>query len=397
MKFARHGVLPVLVGVAAASRCKPHPPSSSTLITPTISSVPASSVLTSSAPASSVLTSSAPASSVLSSSSILSSSIPSSSLVPTCGGGQCLAAITAVPSIGDAFCSSWLSWTPATTVVTEVETVTSTHTNLETVTAVVTLTTATITETAGTTTLFQKRQLPSADPAESIFSECDSASASVSSACSCHLAGSTTSTVTVTETTTSTEIPEYTGTMTTTETTSVIQTVSAEATRVVPPQPILNSGLESYLTTGNISPWTDTVSTTGGQLQIINGVNPCAGAGDCAGGSVVIRVYPPAAGGYTAIRQTFLARPNTSYNFSFMYRCLNYNSAAYMSVWYAGQLVPNGNVQCSTPGSAFAHPRVGPFKTDETGVGEIEVRFHNPGGLPYLYVYADAFEATVAV
>ncbi|EAA29191.2 hypothetical protein GE21DRAFT_3800 [Neurospora crassa] len=405
MKFAgHHGVLPVLVGVAAASRCKPHPPSSSTLITtPTISSVPVSSVPVSSVPVSSVpvssvLISSAPASSVLSSSSILSSSIPSSSLAATCGGAQCLAAITAVSSIGDAFCSSWLSWTPATTVVTEVETVTSTHTNLETVTAVVTLTTATVTETAGTTTLFQKRrQLPSADPAESIFSECDSASASVSSACSCHLAGSTTSTVTVTETTTSTEIPEYTGTLTTTETTNVIQTVSAEATRVVPAQPILNSGLESYLTTGNISPWTDTVSTTGGTLQIINGVNPCVSAGDCAGGQVVIRVYPPTIGGYTAIRQTFLARPNTSYNLSFMYRCLNYNNVAYMSVWYAGQLVPNGNVQCNTPGSAFARPRVGPFTTDETGVGEIEVRFHNPGGLLYLYMYADAFEATVAV
>lgn len=281
--------------------------------------------------------------------------------------------------------------------------------------------------------MFRKRQLPSADPAESIFSECDSASASVSSACSCHLAGSTTSTVTVTETTTSTEIPEYTvrakihtylispsrlspltsihsvhtnvtcnpikSTLTTTETTNVIQTVSAEATRVVPPQPILNSGLESYLTTGNILPWTDTVSTTGGQLQIINGVNPCVGAGDCAGGQVVIRVYPPtvAGGGYTAIRQTFLARPNTSYIFSFMYRCLNYNNVAYMSVWYAGRLVPNGNVQCNTPGAAFARPRVGPFVTDETGVGEIEVRFHNPGGLPYLYMYADAFEASAVV
>ena len=176
----------------------------------------------------------------------------------------------------------------------------------------------------------------------------------------------------------------------------MIQTVSAQATLVVPPQPILNSGFESYVATGNILPWTDTVSTTGGQLQIIRGVNPCTGT-ECAGGQVVIRVYPPtvAGGGYTAIRQTFLARPNTSYMFSFMYRCLNYNNAAYMSVWYAGR--PVSNVQCNTPGAMFARPRVGPFATDETGVGEIEVRFHNPGGLPGLYMYADAFEASVVV
>ncbi|KAK3398432.1 hypothetical protein B0T20DRAFT_453186 [Sordaria brevicollis] len=392
MKFAGHAVLSVLVGVAAASRCKPHPPSSSLLSAPTISSAPASS----SVPESSVLISSAPTTSDLPSSSILSSSIPSSSVAPTCGGAQCLAAITAVPSIGDAFCSSWLSWTPVTTVVTEVETVTSTLTNLETVTAVATLTTATVTQLSGTTTVFQKRQL-SADPAESIFSECDSASESVSSACSCHLAGSTTSTVTVTETTTSTEIPEVTSTVTTTEITNVIQTVSAAATQTVASQPVVNSGFESYLKTGNISPWTDSVSTTGGQVQIINGVNPCTAGPVCAGGQVVIRVFPPTSVGYTAVRQTFLARPNTSYMFSFMFRCLNYNAASSMSVWYAGRLVPNGNVMCTTPGAMFDRPTVGPFTTDGTGVGEIEVRFHNGGLAPYLYFYADAFEASMVV
>ncbi|KAH9894495.1 hypothetical protein F4778DRAFT_783925 [Xylariomycetidae sp. FL2044] len=60
-----------------------------------------------------------------------------------CGGaavGTCLRAIADTPlEIGEAFCSSWLSQAPVTTVVTEVVTATSTHTSVESVTTILML------------------------------------------------------------------------------------------------------------------------------------------------------------------------------------------------------------------------------------------------------------------
>lgn len=62
-----------------------------------------------------------------------------------CGSNKCLGAIAADPAFGESFCSSWLALEPATTTVTEVETVTSTLLNVETALTTLTVTTATFT------------------------------------------------------------------------------------------------------------------------------------------------------------------------------------------------------------------------------------------------------------
>ncbi|KAK4211299.1 hypothetical protein QBC37DRAFT_290617 [Rhypophila decipiens] len=390
-------------------------PSSSSVV---ISSVASSSIpSSSSAVVSSVVSSLVPSSSSVVISSFISSLIPSSSaptsstpvsssssVIETCGGNQCFAAVTAEPAIGESFCSSWLSQTPETTVITETATATSTHTSLETATTLLTLTTATTTVITGSTTHFLKRlaassvaQISSAPaPSATILSQCASDNDRVSSACSCYL--STTSTVTVYETATSTVVAEVASTVIAPSTTKVIATVEALATQTVQAQPIVNAGLESYLASGNLLPWTDSVSSTGGQMQIINGVNPCSsnnGVVECAGGQVVVRAYPPnTAARYVSLKQTFLAKPSRTYSLSFLYRCLNYDANTKIEVWYAGQRV--GSTANCFNSAAFFRPTGGiQFTTDATGRGEIEIRFVSSGATPYLYFYADDFKATL--
>ncbi|KAM7211493.1 hypothetical protein V8F06_013113 [Rhypophila decipiens] len=373
---------------------------------PSSSSAIVSSVVSSVVPSSSSVVISSFVSSLIPSSSVPTSSTPvssSSSVIETCGGNQCFAAITAEPAIGESFCSSWLSQTPETTVITETATVTSTHTSLETATTLLTLTTATTTVITGSTTHFLKRlaassvaQISSAPaPSATILSQCVSDNDRVSSACSCYL--STTSTVTVYETATSTVVADAASTVIETSTTKVIATVEAAATQIVQAQPIVNAGLENYLTSGNILPWTDSVSSTGGQMQIINGVNPCVTGGTyCAGGQVVVRAFPPTtgAGRYVSIKQTFLAKPSRTYSLSFLYRCLNYDANTKIEVWYAGQRM--GSTANCFASAAFYRPTTGiQFTTDATGRGEIEIRFVSSGATPYLYFYADDFKATL--
>ncbi|KAM7187080.1 hypothetical protein V8F33_011414 [Rhypophila sp. PSN 637] len=390
------------------------PPSSSAVSSsvvsssvPSSSSVVISSVASSLIPSSSSVVISSIVSSLIPSSSVPISSSPvssSSSVVETCGGNQCFAAITAEPAIGESFCSSWLSQTPETTVITETAVVTSTYTSLETATTLLTLTTATTTVITGSTTHFLKRvaassvaQISSAPaPSESILSQCIADNERVSSACSCYL--STTSTVTVYETATSTAVAEVASTVIETSTTKVIATVEAVATQTVPAQPIVNAGLESYLTKGNILPWTDSVSRTGGQMQIINGINPCSnsnGVVECAGGQVVVRAFPPnTPGGYVSLKQTFLAKYSRTYSLSFLYRCLNHDGNTKIEVWYAGQRV--GSTHNCIGSTAFSRPTGGiQFTTDATGSGEIEIRFVSSGATPSLYFYADDFKATL--
>ncbi len=66
--------------------------------------------------------------------------------VNPCGSNKCLGALGVDQEAGEAFCSSWLSLAPATTTVTEIETVTSTIIGHETSLSTLTVTTATITE-----------------------------------------------------------------------------------------------------------------------------------------------------------------------------------------------------------------------------------------------------------
>ncbi|KAK0666533.1 hypothetical protein QBC41DRAFT_325533 [Cercophora samala] len=321
-----------------------------------------------------------------------------------CGSNKCLAAIAADPEFGESFCSSWLALEPATTTVTEVETVTSTLVNVETALTTLTLTTATITVTGSEhSTIFQKRvptitevdpALP--DPTDAIVSQCSSNDDRISKACSCILSTATASTVTVFETAVATAVVEAESTIVETATENVVATVSVAAPAVtIPANIIVNGAFEGYLKTGNISPWTDTLTSTGGRLDIVNGVNPCSSANGvvtCAGGQVVIRPYPPTTGSkYVAIRETFVGRPSTTYAFSFMYRCLNYDSGTKIDVLYKGAVVGSAN-QCVNSAS-FSRSTGITFTTDATGQGEVEVRFRNSGATPYLYFYADDFSA----
>ena len=175
-------------------------------------------------------------------------------------------------------------------------------------------------------------------------------------------------------------------------TTALLAATTVPAIVTIPAQPILEPGLESYLTTGNIAPW-EIKTPTGGRIEVINGVNPCyleGGVTICGGGRVVIRPYPPL-GGYVGLVQDFQARPSTTYNFSFLVRCLNYDSNSGINVFYAGTL--RGGYRCN--GDSFVKASGILFTTDATGRGLIDIRFINPSSLPYLYFYADNFMATV--
>ncbi len=205
--------------------------------------------------------------------------------------------------------------------------------------------------------------------------------------------------MTIVETVTATDVAETTATTTETVTLGAVATQTATSTYTVPANPILNGNLENYKTTGNILPWTDTSATTGGLVQYVNGVNPCTAVGYCAGGTVVVRVYPPSSGGgYTAIKQdALLAKPSTKYNVSFLYRCLNYdNGISGIDVYYKGSNI--GGALCTSNSAAFQRVTTGvQFTTDATGVGSLEFRFKNPSNKFSMYIYADDFSATAVV
>ncbi|KAK0737221.1 hypothetical protein B0T21DRAFT_310036 [Apiosordaria backusii] len=320
-----------------------------------------------------------------------------------CGSQKCLGAIAADPAVGESFCSSWLALEPATTTVTEIETVTSTLVSVETALTTLTVTAETVTVT-GTdrSTVFQKRAptisteadpASTPGPAEAIVSQCSNNDDRISKACSCILSTATASTVTVFETAVSTAVVEAQSTVVETVTSNVVATVSVPAPAVtIPANVIVNGGFENYLTTGNILPWTDTRVSTGGRVEIVNGVNPCASATDCAGGRIIIRAYPPnAGGGYVAVRETFDGRPSTTYAVSFLYRCLNFDANTSIQVLYNGVVV--GTASNCVNSAAFFRPTGIQFTTDSTGRGELEIRFRNPSNQPYLYFYADDFKA----
>ncbi|KAK3373331.1 hypothetical protein B0T24DRAFT_593546 [Lasiosphaeria ovina] len=321
----------------------------------------------------------------------------------TCGSPKCFGALGADPTVGESFCSSWLSLAPVTTTVTELTTAVSTQVTVETTLTTLTTTTGTTTQTGVVgTTIFQKR-VPSLStstmgPADAIISQCSTKEARISSACSCFLSTATASTVTVVETSISTALVESTSTAVSTVTSKAVATVSVAApATTISANPVVNGGFETYSTTGNILPWSDTGATTGGRVQPLNGINPCtAGAAYCAGGTVAIRVYPPTTGGgYLGIVETFQARPSTAYSLSFMFRCLNFDTSSRIDVWYAG--VEVGTVACpQTSSSAFYRATGIPFTTDSIGSGTLEIRFYNPSNLAYLYFYADDFQASHA-
>lgn len=244
--------------------------------------------------------------------------------------------------------------------------------------------------TAAPKTIYAKREEPSAtaDLASQALAQCGSAESSVSSACSCILSTATASTVTVVETVTATEAADATVTTTETVTSGVVATAYATPTVTVT-NPIVNGDFENYLNTGNILPWT---SSSTGRLEVINGVNPCTTSG-CAGGRVVVRVFPPTTGGgYLALKETFTAQASSTYGVSFMYRCLNYDPNTRIDVYWKGAKV--GTTNGCVNSAAFTVASGIQFTTDETGTGELEIRFMNPSNMPYLYFYADAFQAT---
>ncbi|KAJ4287133.1 hypothetical protein N0V88_007755 [Collariella sp. IMI 366227] len=268
-----------------------------------------------------------------------------------------------------------------------------TGTSIETSFDVVTLPALTTTITGQATTIYAKREEPTADPASQILVQCGNAASRVSSACGCIL--STTSTVTIVETVTATEAAEAIVTTTETITTGATATEYATPTVTVT-QPIVNGNFEGYLKTANILPWN--IGGTGGRVETINGVNPCSSSGGgvyCAGGSVVIRAFPPnTAGGYASIQETFTAKASSTYNLSFMYRCLNYDANTRIEAYFQGTKIGTSNGCANT--SSFTRVTSGmQFTTDETGTGSLEIRFVNQSGsLPYLYFYADDFQAT---
>ncbi|KAK1756601.1 hypothetical protein QBC47DRAFT_401500 [Echria macrotheca] len=318
-----------------------------------------------------------------------------------CGTRQCRDALIADREIGEAFCSAFLSLEPATTTATEAMTETTTVASTETSVTTLTVTTSTVTTTEGSpTTIFQKRTQTASPvlPSDVIVEKCGPTDEKISRACSCILSSATTPTITVVESTTATTTVEDLSTETSTVTSDVVATTAVAPPAVtIPPNVVTNGNFENYVQTGNILPWTiDT--TSGGSIQIIDGVNPCTtGGAYCAGGRIVIRAFPPTSGStkQVGIEQTVVARPSTTYNFSFMYRCLNFDTNSKITIVYNNAVV--GTALCP-PGSssAFNLAQGFQFTTDEQGTGDLQVWFANPSGLQSLYYYADDFKAIAA-
>ncbi len=197
------------------------------------------------------------------------------------------------------------------------------------------------------------------------------------------------------EPTTTTTATATDDTSTTSTTSSTTESATPSVPVVIPGQPIDNGAFESWSTTPrSLLPWTNTSETTGGKVEGVYNVNPCTvGAAYCAGGASVIRVYPPTtAGGYvSAVQKAVIARPSTTYAVSFMFRCLQFDAAHGIDVYYAGDRA--GGALCVDAGVAFTRVTAGiQFTTNETGVGELEIRFLNPSG-NFVYYYADDFQA----
>ncbi|KAK3363232.1 hypothetical protein B0T25DRAFT_562256 [Lasiosphaeria hispida] len=306
--------------------------------------------------------------------------------------GKCFRAINedTPASIGEAFCSSYLSLDVTTTVtVVHDQIVSTTHTNSEASTTTVLITAATVTTNTGTVTEFIKRAEPSDDPTASILSVCKNKPSRISSVCSCLLpsASAVTSTLVIEDTATYTSIVEYTTTKVDTDTVTVTATVNAIATDLV--QPIINGNFQG----ANMLPWTDTSAQTGGKVEHIVGGNVCVDTGSNCHSSTIIRVTPPITGvKYTAIIQTFRALPSTAYKLSILLNSRYGGSSAGgpgIQVLYQG--VNLGTFDCNANGVElyFKTISVWEFTTDSSGVGQVEIRILNRSGSAGAYFYLD--------
>jgi len=170
----------------------------------------------------------------------------------------------------------------------------------------------------------------------------------------------------------------------------VTAVVSATPSIIVPKNVIPNGAFEQYISASQLKGWESSSSAPGGQLDVIYPLNVCSPTGDCPGGSVIIRAYPPKdPNTYLSIKQSFIAKPNTQYRMNILVRCLNYDQSSGLRAFYNGVLTStaicaNGN---------FNRVSLGFFTTDATGVGELEIRFLNGNGMDYLYYYADDVRA----
>ncbi|KAK0724401.1 hypothetical protein B0H67DRAFT_640946 [Lasiosphaeris hirsuta] len=212
--------------------------------------------------------------------------------------------------------------------------------------------------------------------------------------CSSYLSLEITSTVIEVSTTTSVHANIETNVSVETVTVKTSTACSSKEKRISSACSCLLSSTSSIIVSvfeTSLLPWTDSVATTGGQLDIITGLNVCGAGGDCPGGSVVIRAYPAkTANSYLSIKQTLTARPSTTYAVTYLVRCLNYDTTSGMDVFYKGVRV-GGNSCLDTVFNRYTGTR---FTTDLTGVGELEIRFKNgASALQGLYYYADDFQA----
>jgi hypothetical protein len=329
-------------------------------------------------------------------------------------------------SIGEAFCSSFLSLQPleaATTTVTVVRDalVTTTNTKSETTTTTVTIIDATITTTTGTvsaTTLtitmppLAKRAQTSSDPSASILSACKTKSARISSICSYLLPAATalTSTVTVEQTSTSTTVVELTvrlpfpfpppprlggvcdrgltgaGQATAVETATNTVTVTEYAVATAQPTPFANGNFQA----GSILPWTIGGSAPGvTNVHLLTNQAVCAANGACTD-SDLLRFTPPPLG-YVSILQTFDALPSTTYKVG-----LHMNAPANIlpnaldiQVLYNQALLGTHEIISATMGSPYEAVSIWEFTTDSSGRGTLEVRVVRTGSVPAGYIYLD--------
>ncbi|KAK0730112.1 hypothetical protein B0H67DRAFT_548129 [Lasiosphaeris hirsuta] len=306
--------------------------------------------------------------------------------------GKCFRAINedTPASIGEAFCSSYLSLDVTTTVtIAHDQIVSTTHTNSEESTTTVLINAGTVTATTGTITVLGKRAEPSEDPTASILSVCKSKPSRISSVCSCLLpsASPVIATVTVENTVTYTSVAEYTTTKVDTVTDTTTTTVNVAATNYV--QPVINGNFQA----GSIQPWTNSIAQTGGNVEYIPGGNVCVDTGSNCHSSTIVRMTPPITGGkYVSISQSFQAEPLTTYTLSVLLNS-RYGGSASGAPGIQGvyQGVSLGIYDLNVPAVElyFKTLTIGQFTTDSSGTGTLDIRILNRAGSAGAYFYID--------
>jgi len=159
--------------------------------------------------------------------------------------------------------------------------------------------------------------------------------------------------------------------------------------------PVINGDFSG----ASLEPWVSSAATgeTEGKVEYIRGGNVCVDAAANCHSSTIIRMTAPITGArYVAISQTFTAAPSTTYKLSILLnsRYGGANGVTGIQALYQGANL--GTYAANTPSIELYFKTISfwEFTTDATGVGKLEIRVLNQGGLAGQYNYLDDIMVT---